>query len=591
VSCGQTGPDVVVAVVEHARRTPGRLALVLGEERLTYGELDTWSSAVAADLAAAGARPGDAVAVIGERTPDTVVGQLAALRLGCWYVALDPAERPARRRWIVERCGCAAVLAARSDAGAPGFGPPVIGLDRKSGPSLPVVADPALVAYACFTSGSTGEPKGVLVQRGALGRFVSTAAEAWDLGPGRSLLGSCRLEWDGSVIDLWVPLSAGAVAVGPPPGPGNDAGVLTELALSADVDVVFLPTALAELVLGDPRLAGARRLRVLALGGDRLTVRPPPSASYAVWNLYGPTEITVAATWGVVEPVGDISIGTALPGVTVELLDDALTAVPGSRPGEIVVGGPGVALGYLGDPRRTAAAFVPGPHGRRYRTGDYARRADGRLLFDGRRDRQASVYGRRVELDGVRSALLARPEVRDAAVEVLGSGPAAQLVAFVVGEAVSPAGLRAALGEALPRHQIPDRFVPVDTLPAAADGAVDRDALAGLLSATVTSAGGPSDDRPADDLEEAVVAVWTRLLDRESAAMSDDFFATGGNSLLAAHLVQQVQAAFDIEIRLLDFFNAPTPRTLAQLVRVDMERQLSAMTGTELARLLDEEAP
>jgi non-ribosomal peptide synthetase component F len=480
VNDAQKVPDVAVAIVDHARRFPDRVALMLGEDRTTYGDLDAWSSAVAADLLAVGVRPGDAIAVVSERSAAAVVGQLAALRIGCWYVALDPADPAANRRSSMERCGCVAVLGGPAMAGTSGLGVPVIGLDRRSGASLPVVVDPALIAYVRLTFGTTGDPEGVLVPRGALGSFAATIATAWELRPGQSLLGMCRLTWDGSVIDLWAPLFAGGTMVSAPPGPGSNLGVLIELVLSADVDVVFLPTAIGEIMLGHPRLAGARRLRIFALGGDRLTVRPSPEASYAVWNMYGPTATAMVATSRVVGAKSQISIGTAFPGATVELLDDALTAVSDGRPGEIVVGGAGMALGYLGDPRRTAVAFVPGQNGRRYRTGDYARRdTDGTLLLEGRRDRHANA--------------------------------------------------------------------------------------------------GPPDDHPADELEDAVITMWARVLGR-APAVSDDFFAVGGNSLLVVQLMQEMQAVFDVEISLLDFFAAPTPRALAQLLRIALECQLDTMT-------------
>lgn len=564
--------DVVSRIVDNAARHPDLTALSQVDARVSYAEVDRWSSAVAADLRAVGVRPGDPVAVLAPRGAAAVVGQLAATRIGAWYVAVDPGQPTARQAMLLERCACVAVLCTDHTTGLAPGNLPAVPLTRRSREPLPVVEGASLPAYACFTSGSTGPPKGILVSRGALSAFVAAATAEWRLGPGEVVAGCCPFDWDGSVIDTWVTLAAGACALGGSDDQYADPAATVRLIVNGNADAVFLPTALGQLVLDSPRLAQARRLRVLVLGGDRLTKRPPAGAGFRMWNIYGPTETTVAATWEIVDPAGEgeIPIGRPVPGAVVEVVDDALQPVAAGLQGEILIGGSGVAHGYLGDPRQTAARYVPAPGGRRrYRTGDYGSwRPDGRLVFVGRRDRQVSVHGRRMELDGVRTALLRHAAVTDAAVELFGDGQHAEAVAFVAAcSPVDPDELRAGLGNWLTAKQLPDRIIVVDALPTG-----DGGGGAALARLRAQDRGRTAGERPADDIDRSVLSAWVAQLERPDAGMTDNFFATGGNSLLAARLVQQVQSDFGIELRLLDFFASPNPRSLSRLVRKELDR-------------------
>ncbi|HEX4061357.1 MAG TPA: non-ribosomal peptide synthetase [Streptosporangiaceae bacterium] len=564
-------PDIVSRIAENARRMPAALAVYCDGETMTYRELDRWSAAIARDLALAGIGPGDGVAVQGARSLAFQAGVLAVMRAGAWYLAINPEQAVQRRTTLFRRAGCAALLADRdSDTAWRPPGIPVLDLGRREADPWQVRSDPARPAYVCFTSGTTAAPKAVQISRESLSVFTDVLVERVGIRPRWSLAGFCPVDWDGFVIDAWVPLVAGATAATGYAADRTNPDKIAQFIADRAVEVAFLPTAIGQIVMESRHMAGARELRHLCVGGDRLTRRPATDASYVMWNLYGPTEATVAAIAGPVAPEGpaDIPLGTPLRGASVEIVDERLDAVPPGEAGEIVIGGSGVAVGYLGQPQETEAAFVPGPAGRRYRTGDLGRiLPDGQIAFLGRRDRQVSIHGRRVELDGVAAALRQVPGVIDAAAVAAKTGSARTLVAFAAvaaGSDLTADGIRARLGEWLSGQHVPDRVVVVPSIPGNI-GEMDEGAVADLLA---------SDEfrpRPrahnagkalAGQAGECVADSWTALVGGDRPGLDDNFFDWGGDSLMAVLLVQRIQEALGVELPVMDFLDSPTPRFL-----------------------------
>ena len=584
--------DIVERFGDQARTQPGALALYCAGESVTYHQLDRWSSAIARDLAAAGVVPGDGVAVLAPRGAALHAGLLGVLKAGAWYLAIDPGHAVQRRNMLLRRAQCAAVLTEPADAN-PELPTELVlsSLARREAEPWSAPHIPGLPAYVCFTSGTTAEPKPVMVSRGSLSAFVDAFIGRVGIKSQWSLAGFCPPDWDGFAIDTWIPLAAGAAAETGSATDRANPGAIAKFIADRAVQAAFLPTAIGQIVMASSHLTSARELRHLCLGGDRLTRRPGPDAGYTLWNVYGPTETTVAAIVSPVAPddLPDIPLGWPLPGSQLDIVGTEHIPCPPGEPGEILIAGVGVAIGYLGEPRATAAAFVPGPAGRHYRTGDLGQSLpDGQFHFIGRRDRQVSVHGRRIELDGVAAALHAITGVVDACAAVAGTGEEQTLVALVVsahGSGLTPDSVRADLENWLGPQQMPDRIVMLPAIPAPAQL---EDTITGIITGPL------SDDDPEDfemdEVTECVADAWATQFGGPRPGLDDNFFGQGGNSLMAVELVQRLQEAFAVEVRLMAFLDSPTPRSLADLLRAEVGQQFDDLPKQERARLLEERA-
>ncbi len=577
-------------VREQAARTPGAIAVAADGERLTYAELEARAEALAARLRAAGVRPDDRVGLLVERGADAVVGVLGILRAGGAYLPLDPGSPDERLLFMLEDSGAEVLVThaplagrpagfggARVDAACGGAEPPVLPAESVHSPS------PRNLAYVVYTSGSTGAPKGVLVEHRGLVNYLSWFGGEVLGGEALDLPLVSRLAFDAHVRQLFPPLLRGGAVWVLPEAVAGDPRALLE-AISARERVGFggvpsLWSAMLELVRSGeaPRPAG---LRAVLLGGEALgpelaerTRATFPDA--AVWNHYGPTEATVNTTVARVRGGGRVGIGRPVANVRVRLLDRAGSPVPVGVPGELYVGGPGVARGYLGRPELTAERFVPDPWAdepgaRMYRSGDRARwRPDGELDYVGRTDFQLKLRGFRIEPGEVEAVLERHPAVREAVVVARGG----RLVGYLVargGAGPSPAELRAWLGERLPEHMVPAALVVLETLPLTVNGKVDRRALPE-----------PEEDggfvAPRTPAEEILAGIYETVLGAGRVGAGDDFFALGGHSLLAARLVSRVREAFRVEVPLRAVFEAPTVAGLAE--RVDAALRAGAGEG------------
>ncbi len=433
--------------------------------------------------------------------------------------------------------------------------------------------DPESLAYVIYTSGSTGVPKGTEMRHAGLANLVAWHRAVYGVTPEDRATLVAGVGFDASVWEMWPYLTAGASLWIPP---GETVAAPTELAswlAEQAITIAFLPTPVAEAVLGEPLPAGLA-LRALLTGGDRLLRRPPEDASFALVNHYGPTEGTVVATAGRVDAAGDRgdrapAIGRPIAGVRVSILDAELRPVPAGVPGEICIGGAGLARGYLGHPRMTAVSFQPDPSGdagaRIYRTGDLGRwLASCEIDFLGRRDHQVKIRGFRIELGEVEAALVAHPALREAVVLVRETSAGRVLVAYAVpsnGHVPEAGELRSWLRERLPEPMVPSAFVLLPALPLTPNGKVDRRALSRIEFET-----GDPDETPRTQAEQRLAAIWAEVLGVESIGRRADFFELGGHSLLATRVASRVRNAFGVELPLSALFERPRLAGLAAAI-------------------------
>jgi myxalamid-type nonribosomal peptide synthetase MxaA len=564
-----------------AARTPDADALVLGDETLSYGEMNARANRLARHLAGLGVRPEERVGIVSERTPEAVVALLAVLKAGGAYVPVDPANPADRAAAMVADSGIRLVVGRDGHAATvSGWGAEFVSIDAGAGEDdgdLPLDPHPDALAYVIYTSGSTGTPKGVMVRHAGLANLALAFVEAHGFTAGDRVLVVPPLSFDASVGDVFPVLaSGGALVLHPAPGELNGAKAL-EFCRTYGVTVVDVPAALwgqwADEVVSRGTVDPSP-LRMVMMGGEAA-----PLDRAAAWaratggavelvNHYGPTETTVCATlqktvdgtaWRGM--AASIPIGRAVANTRIYVLDARGRPAAVGVHGELCIGGAGVARGYLGRPGLTADRFVPDPFSgepgaRMYHTGDRVRwLADGTVEFRGRTDHQVKVRGYRIEPAEVEGALLAHPAVREALVMVREDEPGRRrLVAYVgaPGEHPSAAELRELLRGRLPEYMVPGAFVVMDALPMTRHDKVDRRAL----PAPAQDAG-EGYVEPRTETERTLAAVWSEVLGVPRVGAEDDFFELGGHSLLALPLVHRVNETFGVEVPLRALFNAP----------------------------------
>ncbi|WP_164021812.1 non-ribosomal peptide synthetase, partial [Pyxidicoccus trucidator] len=564
---------------EQARLAPEALAAVVDGQRLTYAELEHRANQLASRLRREGVGPDSIVGVCVERSLELVVALVGILHAGGAYLPLDPSLPRERLAFMLEDSGARALVTQQPLLGR--FSRPPVRvvlldaqreeLEAESGAPVHSGATARNTAYVIYTSGSTGQPKGVLVEHRSVCNLVTQEARAYEVGPGTRMLQFANLGFDISVEEVFTTLCAGGTLHLAPlerlmPGEPLHA-FLREQAITA---VSLTPAALAA-----TESTGLPALRTVISGGEACSadIVERWGKGRRFLNTYGPTEGTVVATLTDCEPDGRApSIGQPLANVRTYVLDASLQPVPVGVPGELYLGGVGVARGYLGRPALTAERFLPSPFeaesgARLYRTGDRVKwRANGELDFLGRVDTQVKVRGFRIELGEVESALAAHPAVRGAVVVVREDGPLGRrLVGYVVlreGAQADGASLRADLKESLPEYMVPSAVVVLSALPLTPNGKVDRRAL-------------PAPDfdievrehiTPRTPTEERVAQLWSQLLGVQRVNASDNFFDLGGHSLLATQAVSRIRQAFGVELPLRGLFEAPTVEGLARLI-------------------------
>jgi len=566
---------------------------------LSYGDLDAQANRLARHLLAMDARPEAPIGVCAERGPYLAVALLAVLKAGGAYLPLDPGQPRERLALILEDAGCTTVLAEERLRGV------LPDVSEKSGlqivpltsachpesaapPILPLLPDQ--LAYVIYTSGSTGRPKGIGLPHRVLLNLVT-----WQIGaspnPAARTLQFAAPSFDVSLQEMLATWCAGGTLVAAPEEARRDAGLLARLLREQRIERLFLPfVALRQLAeqVSEQAAELPMSLREVITAGERLQVTPQLRSFFhnlpacTLRNQYGPSETHVAtehiltgdpASWPVLPAIGRPIANTHA--YLLGVLDGALRPVPVGTPGELLLGGQGLARGYVGRPDWTAERFVPDgvsseSGARLYRTGDLTRlRPDGQIEFLGRIDHQVKIRGFRVEPEEIEAALQAHPAVRESAVVAVEIAGGVRLVAFVVSDQPDLASeLRHFLGHTLPAYMIPAAFVSLAALPQTRSGKADRRALAKLAP---EMASGPSDAlphgvAPRGPIEEAVAAIWREVLHSGAVSVHDSFFDLGGHSLLATQVISRVRSAFGIDLPLARLFEAPTVAGLARQI-------------------------
>ena len=578
-----------VLIKEQVERSPEAVAVVFEGEGLTYRELDRRAGALARRLRRLGVGPESLVAVAAERSLELVVALLGVLKAGAAYVPIDPSYPAERLSYMLEdsQAGTArpVVLTQQRLLERLPLGPlrarggEVVLLDGGWDESTeagdgdpPVSVDPDHPAYMIYTSGSTGRPKGAVNSHRAIVNRLLWGQEAFSLGPGDRVLQKTPFSFDVSVWEFFWPLLLGARLVVARPGGHQDARYLARLIQDEGITTLHFVPSMLQVFLEEPETAGCRNLRRVMCSGEALAPelvrrffeRLPEGPE--LHNLYGPTEAAVEVSWWACSPEDagrGVPIGRPIANLTLTVVDRDLRPVAVGVPGELLIGGVGLARGYHNRPDLTAEKFVPDLFAadlgaRLYRTGDLTRlRPDGAIEYLGRLDHQVKLRGFRIELGEIEAALRAHPTVHDVVVVARGEGESKQLIAYFVGADGEPPAdaLREHLRSRLPEHMVPAAFVALPALPLSPNGKVDRKALPEPDSAAGTAAARVA---PRTLAEELVAEIWREVLERESVGVQDNFFEIGGHSLLAMRVVSRIAHRVGLEVPLRTAFEAPT---------------------------------
>ena len=595
-----TGPPLLHERLERqAAATPGRVALDAPGHTVTYAELDHMCRSLAAKLRDAGLGREGRVGVYFDKGVEMVVALCGLLRSGAAFVPLDPDGPAERLRLILEDLRPALLLAGESEGerlsaavAALDAPPPVWTVTEeelraaRAAPDAPAI-DPRDLAYVIYTSGSTGVPKGVMIEQAGVVGMVRSMAERYEVTEDARFLQFMSIGFDASFSEIFPTLLVGGTLVLRPrsdllPGPG-----LVDL-LERDRVTHLLTTPSA---LGVMRPAALPDLRTLIVCGEAcsadLVARWAGGRHFV--NAYGPTEVTVCTHTCHVVGDGKPPIGYGLANTESYVLDPALHEVPAGVKGELHIGSPGVARGYLGRPDLTAAAFVPNPFGapgaRMYRTGDVVRRRrDGQIDFLGRVDDQAKVRGFRIEPGEVESALALHPDVEDVAVVTdRDAAGATRLVCYYTSASGAGAqSLRDFLALRLPSYMIPSAFLRVDEMPRSPAGKLDRKALpdARLIASGAETSYVP----PATATEKETARVWAEVLSIERVGVRDKFFEVGGNSLKIVELFERLDALYPGALTVAELFEHPTVTAMAAAVdaRAVVDAAGPSLAGFEL---------
>ncbi|MEU9993647.1 amino acid adenylation domain-containing protein [Streptomyces sp. NPDC048045] len=632
-------PSVLDAVRDHVRRAPDSVAVVEDDRSVGYGLLWDAAHTVSALLRDTGVRAGDIVAIALPRGPELVAAVLGVWLTGAAYLPLDAAHPEERIRFQLSDSGAKVLVATAAMTHFAGDGLVVLttpsveeAADRRANDVRPVAADvrpvmadvppgavdlpsvaadvppgtvdlppvsvdvpsvsvdPASCAYLIYTSGSTGRPKGTLITHAALANVATHFTEQLGATPADTMLWTTTFAFDMSGVELLVSLVSGCRLAAAPDRARSDGRVLRELVERYDVRFLQATPTTWRLVIG--RMADCLRGRSLIVGGETVPVplaRQLVAAGCRLHHAYGPTETAIWSTSRVVtdEPEARLDVGRPIRNTQVHVVDRHGRDLPVGVSGELRISGAGVAIGYHGRPELNAQRFGEHPeYGRFYATGDVARwREDGLIDLFGRIDRQVKLRGHRIELGEIESTLLAHPEVGAAAVIMVGDPSSDAVLIGCLEPAAGSLDTGSVWAHArarLSRSMLPGDLVTVDAMPVNASGKVDYLALGRMVADRQVRPAAPrlrTDHPDLDELTARLTALWRSVLRREDVDADTDFFAHGGDSMLAAVAMQELQNMSGVSLSLTEVFERRTPRELAARIRDTAQREEAAPTG------------
>jgi len=572
-----------------AVQTPEAIAVISGDEQLTYLELNQRANQVAHYLKRYGVGPETLVGICMERSLDMIISLMAILKTGAGYVPLDPTYPRERLAFIAEDAQVSILLTQNKLLEAlPEVDAQIINLDKDWSAILQesqvnvasgVTGDN--VAYVMYTSGSTGKPKGVVVLHRGVCNYLLWRKSYFPLTDTDRVLQKTSFGFVDSVWELFEPLMVGAQLIMAEPNRHQDPAYLVKFIVEKKITAADFIPSLLYLFLDEPGVEKCTSLRRVTTGSETVTVdlqaRFFTRLKANLYNLYGPTEASIASTCWTCQPDDvkrNVPIGRPIANTHIYLLDKYLQPVPIGLPGEVHIGGLGLARGYLNRPELTAEKFINNPfsddpEARLYKTGDLARYLpDGNIEFLGRIDHQVKIRGYRIELGEVEAFVKQYPFVQEAATIVREDRPGdKRLVAYIVPvseQEINVSQLRNYLKEKLPEYMIPSAFVTLDALPLTPNGKLDRKALPApqttrpeLVEAFVA---------PEGPVEEMLAEIWQKVLKVDKIGTNDNFFELGGHSLLAVQVVSRLLADYEVVLPLYRLFDTPTIAELAPII-------------------------
>nr|WP_279627603.1 non-ribosomal peptide synthetase [Pseudomonas salomonii] len=576
---------VVQMIEAHALHTPHAVAVVLGDQTLSYRQLNEQANQVAHHLRSLGAQADARVAICMERSPAMIVGLLGILKSGAAYVPLDP-QYPSQRLALTlqDSQPLAVLVQAQTRAVLADSDIALLDLDDAFLRAQPLhnpatVAGPNHLAYVIFTSGSTGRPKGVMVEHGSLVNHITWQTRTFGFDADERILQRTSVAFDASVWEIWTPLAIGARLVLLPAHASRDVEQMAQTMVEQQVSVAQFVPSLLRLLVQLP--ASGVQCRYLFSGGEalepQLAMQARALTTHGIVNLYGPTEATIDSTSWTCDghlPVESVPIGKPIANARAYVLDAGLKPVALGVAGELYIGGAGVARGYLGRDDLTAERFLADPltgTGRVYKTGDLVRYlSDGSLQYLGRNDDQVKLRGLRIELGEIQTCLLAHTDVCEAVVVVRDERLVAYLTLHEAASALDIEALREQVQQYLPAYMVPQAYVVLETLPLSPNGKLDRKALPEPGMESVIARGY---EAPVGAVETLLAQIWADVLKVEKVGRHDHFFELGGHSLLAVGLIGRMrQAGLNADVRVL--FNQPTLAALAAAVGSGREIQV-----------------
>lgn len=564
---------------EQARRTPDNIALVFGDIRWTYGELDKNADTIAGLLMEKGVRKGSIVGIMAKRSPELFAGILGILKAGGAYLPIDPEYPEARVRYMIEDSGAEILLTERNLKEKTKFNGEIVFLEEISFCQCPTteikpICRPDDLAYIIYTSGSTGNPKGVLIEHGALKNFVQGMPEKIEFALGKTILGLTTVSFDIFALETFIPLAKGMEIVIANEEEQRDSNLLGTLLRKNKVKMIQMTPSRMRLLLSNGK--GAKSLehvKDIIIGGEpfpeTLLTELKEISDSKIFNVYGPTETTVWSALKELTQEENVTIGKPIANTQIFIMDERSRLQPINVTGELCIGGDGLAKGYWNRETLTKEKFVINPYTGKpmYRTGDMAKwLSDGNIQILGRADHQVKIRGYRVELEEIEKHITQYESIKECVVvsrkDSLGNQT---LAAYYVSEGeINISRLRAYLAGVLPDYMIPGIYMNIMQIPRTANGKIDRNALPEpeMLRPVLEN----EYVEPSTETEKQVYGIWRTLLNCENIGTKDNFFDIGGNSLLLVQMHAELETRYPGRLSVAEIFAYPTIVKLAALL-------------------------